>query len=147
MPSLATTPTPRDFRIGWSDTHSDHSKVAKSSKAKVVILGDSIAYGLTRYPEVWYRYFAKKSLNLGIPGDHTQNVLWRLANISLPDTLDYAIVVVGTNNLGHDSNKNIAEAILLVADLVLKKHPKIKVIISGLLPRDNSTSRKRKDIK
>ena len=142
-----TSPSPRDYRIGWLDNHNDQVQIAKTSKSSRLIIGDSIASGLSRYPKVWYKYFAKKSsINFGIPGDHTQHVLWRLANISLPDTLEYAVVQCGTNNVGHDSPRDIADGVLLIGLTLLQKLPKLKIIISGLLPRDHKTSVKRKDI-
>ena len=117
----AASPTPREYRIGWIDTHKDHVGISKSSNSKIIIIGDSIAYGLSRYPKVWHRYFAKKStLNLGIPGDKTQHVLWRLENVSLPDTLEYAVVHCGCNNLSDDSPRDIAGAISKIAFTLLQ---------------------------
>ena len=143
----AALPIPRDYRIGWLDTHKDHVKVAKTSNSKIIIIGDSIAYGLTRYSNIWHKYFPNQSaLNFGIPGDHTENILWRLQNIKLPGSLKYAIILAGTNNLNHDTPENIANAILIMAYFLLQEHPNIKVIVSGLLPRDNPRSGKRKDI-
>ena len=40
--TIATSPTPQKYRIGWIDNHKDHAKLAKSSKAETIIIGDSI---------------------------------------------------------------------------------------------------------
>ena len=91
----STTPANRNYRIGWIDYHYDHVTLAKNSTSKILIIGDSIAAGLTRYPEVWYRYLSKKSaLNFGFSGDRTEHVLWRLLNIELPPSLEYAMAQV-----------------------------------------------------
>ena len=146
--TIATSPSPRDYRIGWIDNHNNHINLAKTSKAETIIIGDSIAYGLSRYNKVWQKCFAKnQTLNFGVPGDHTQHVLWRLLNVKLPDTLKYAIIFVGTNNLDHDKPENIANAILIIAYFFIQKHPNIKVVISGLLPREHSMSIKTHQIK
>ena len=144
---IATSPTPREYRIGWNDAHLKHIKIAKESNTKILLIGDSIIHGLTRYANVWYKYFAKKSaLNFGIPGDRTQHVLWRIENLTLPDSLEIAIVLIGTNNLDNDPPEEIANATLLIAYTLLKKHPNVKVILSGILPRGHESSKKRKVI-
>ena len=56
-----------------------------NSTANILIVGDSIISGLSRYPAVWFKYFGKESaLNLGVADDRTQHVLWRISNIELP---------------------------------------------------------------
>ena len=143
--TIATTPTPRDCRIGWHDKHQDHEKLANTSKADIVIFGDSIAYGLTRYSNIWHKNFPKQSaLNFGIPGDHIENILWRVQNIKLPANIKYAIFQGGTNNLNHDAPEDIANAISIMAYYLLHNHPNIKIIVSGLLPRDSNKSSMRK---
>ena len=62
------------------------------------------------------------------------------------NAVENALVQCGTNNVGHDSPRDIADGVLLIGLTLLKKLPKLKIIISGLLPRDHKTSVKRKDI-
>lgn len=42
------------------------------------------------------------ALNLGVPGDSTQSLLWRLRSANWPEALrpDLAVLLIGTNNLG-----------------------------------------------
>ena len=61
--------------IGWLNTHLSHLKMAKTSKAEIMLLGDSIAAGLSRYKKVWNNFFPKE-LNFGIGGDKIQHILW-----------------------------------------------------------------------
>ena len=139
--TIATTPTPRDCRIGWYDKHGDHEKLAKTSEADIAIFCDSIAYGLTRYSNIWHKYFPKQSaLNFGIPGDRIENILWRVQNIELPTNIKYAIFQGGTNNLDYDAPEDIANAISIMAYFLIQNHPNIKIIVSGLLPRDSNKS-------
>ena len=143
--TTATTPEPREYRIGWLDKHNDCIDCAKKSKSKILIIGDSIASGLTRYKNVWFKYFGKNStLNFGIPGDKTQHVLWRVSNIPFPETLQYVIVHSGSNNLEHDSADDIANATLLIGYKLLQNNNNFKIILYGILPRGEKGSMIRK---
>ena len=101
--SPATIPSGRDNKVGWYDTHERHMKLASYSQPSVILIGDSIIAGLSRYPQVWNRFFKPwKALNFGIGGDRTQYVLWRATNIELPATTNIAVVHCGTNNIDVD---------------------------------------------
>ena len=42
----------------------------------MLIVGDFLVSNLSRYPEIWRKYFINhEALNFGIAGDMTQNVL------------------------------------------------------------------------
>ena len=72
-------------KLGWHKKHTFQKKLLKNSVAPIIIIGDSIATGLRRYKHVWRNYF-KHAVNLGINGDHVENVLWRARDISLQHT-------------------------------------------------------------
>ena len=87
---------------------------------------------------MWYKFFGKESaLNLGVPGDRTQHVLWRISNIELPRSLQYALVQTGTSNSDHDSARDIAHGVLSIGCQLLEKVHGLKVILSGILPRND----------
>ena len=49
----------------------------KVTNPNTLLLGDSIIDGLARYQIVWKKYFVSlNAINLGIGGDHVENVLW-----------------------------------------------------------------------
>jgi hypothetical protein len=83
--STATTPTGRDSKAGWYDNHEKHVALAqRRPNSEIILCGDSIVAGLSRYTNVWRKYFEPlKSLNFGIGGDRTQHVLWRAENINI----------------------------------------------------------------
>lgn len=92
---LATTPAIE--QSVWKIDIAKQSVLNHPSEPDVVLIGDSLAYQ-------WLPYFRRdfhgeKVWNLGVPGDRTQNVLWRLAR--LPDVKEpkHVILFVGTNNL------------------------------------------------
>ena len=73
----------------------------------MLLIGDSIVAGLSRYKTVWNKYFKPyKALNCGIHVDRTQHVLWRADDLSVPPPVKYVVVHCGTNNLDHDEPKN-----------------------------------------
>ena len=145
--TISTTPVSRDYRIGWIDHHNGNKDTALQSKSNILIIGDSIVSGLTRYKDIWYKYFGKNhALNFGIPGDHIENVLWRLIDLTLPDTVKYVIVHAGSNNVDKNSPKDIANGILISGHILLEKNPNLKVILSGILPRNQIGSSIREKI-
>ena len=49
---------------------------------KILLLGDSIIAGVSKYLKVWQRCFTLfKALNSGIGGKEAENVLWRAINL------------------------------------------------------------------
>ena len=103
-PERSKLPEFRTRRCKKSSWYAEHArryrKVVKDKReVKVVLLGDSIQDNLSRYPIVWDPL---KNLygchNLGIGGDRTQNVLWRVEHMSLPSTTAAGIIAVGVND-------------------------------------------------
>ncbi len=82
-------------------------RVRETERANVIFLGDSITQGWEGGgSEHWTRAFAPLgALNLGVSGDRTENVLWRLEQAPLGKLQPQAIVLlIGTNNLGHGTH-------------------------------------------
>ena len=74
--SAATTPSDRDNKSGWYDIHQKHVNLSLNSKTILVLIGDSIVAGLSRYANIWWTFFKTfHTLNYGIGGDRTQHVL------------------------------------------------------------------------
>ena len=47
-----------------------------------LLIDDSIIAGLSRYSNIWKRYFKSLSaINCGIGGDRVENILWRCQNL------------------------------------------------------------------
>ena len=77
--------------------------------AQVIILGDSLAAGLARYPEVGDLHLKSlHAINCGIGGYRAQHILWRVDNLSLPSTVSTAVILVGTNNMVIEKAEDIA---------------------------------------
>ena len=117
-------------------------------KPSFLLIGDSIIYGLSRYKNVWNKYFGfSKTVNCGISVDKTQHVLWRAENLVIPSSVKFIIVHCGTNNLDYDDPNCIAKGILNIGKSWLNKAPTSNIILTGLLPRDKFNSNRRKRLK
>ena len=75
------SPTHRNGKHGWYDQFQKHNLLLNKSKAKLLIVGDSLVSNLSHYPKIWRKYFSNDgALNFGIAGDKAQNLLWRVNN-------------------------------------------------------------------
>ena len=143
------SPTPRNGKHGSYDLFQKHNLLLNNSKTKMLIVGDSLVSNLSRYPEIWRKYFINHgALNFGIAGDKAQNVLWRLNNFHFSSNLNlkYVFILCGTDNIDHNSVQSIASTIISTGLAFQKKSHKFQVVITPLLPRDHKHSRRRRNI-
>src|SRR4051812_45994097 len=109
---------------------------AKNGKVGVLFVGDSITDGW-RNPvnkegkggkEVFDKaYGSHDPLNIGIGGDRTQHVLWRLDNGEVEGiSPKVAVLMIGTNNLGGNMNDEIAAGVTKIVKELNEKLPKTK---------------------
>ena len=101
------------------------------------MIGDSIVAALRRYPTAWRNFILQyKTVNLGIGGDRIENVLWRISDIVLPKSVRSVIIHCGTNNIDTSSSDEISVGVVTIARSIFHRYPNIKIIVSGLLPRN-----------
>ena len=144
---MTTQAVPCSNKPGWNDSHRKFTNIAGNSRSTVLLIGDSIVKGLYRYKTVWKKYFEPfEALNFGIGGDKMQNVLWRIINGNLPRDLKVAVVHCGTNSIDRNTPVEIKDGIVSIVEALCKVRPNIKIIITGLLPRDIFLSKRREDI-
>ena len=77
-------------------------------------------------------------MNLGISGDRTQHVLWRLDNGNVKNiSPKVAVVMIGTNNSGEGRNtaEEMIDGVTAVVDKLHAKLPKTKVLLLDIFPR------------
>ena len=122
-------------------------------KFKIVFVGDSITKKwLDQSGSLWADNFGDENspyyaLNLGVPGDRTDHVLYRLkskadggmGNLDNPAIRPKVIVLmIGTNNLfPPHSAEQIAGGIEAVAKRLRELRPDAKLIICSVLPSNN----------
>lgn len=110
-------------------------------QATWLFVGDSITENWLEAGErEWRRHFMHTSINVGVAGDRTQNILWRLQNGHLPaencPSLQWAVVLAGTNNLSDgDGPADIARGVGGIVNHILVHCPNARVLLMGVLPR------------
>jgi len=138
---------PRLSKNGWIENFNNLNILAECTSYKILLIGDSLVSGLSRYDRVWQKYFHKRNtLNCGIGGDKCSNVLWRSKHMSLPILLNYIVIHCGTNDLNTSTPVDIANKIIDIGDTFKKRSPGAVVIVTGLLPRDLIFTLKRSSI-
>jgi len=130
---------------GWSQIFAEQLSRTKQGDVGVVFIGDSLTHNWSNDGKaIWDAHFAPlKAVNGGIGGDSTRQVLWRIEHGQLDGLAPKLVVVaIGTNNLYQDynggSDKEVADGIKAVIDAVRTKLPQAKVLVVGMLPRQNS---------
>ena len=138
-------PLARNGKFGWYDTFRKHVTMSKSStNAKLMLIRDSVIANFDKSNNIFDKFFLPFcTLNFGISGDKTQNVLWRVCNMTLSASMEYIIIHCGTNNLGHNSPLKIAEGLINIACILKKNYKNLHVFVSRVLPRDGKKSVKR----
>ena len=121
--------------------HKDFLKRIEESKGAgdVIFLGDSITNGWEGQ-KAWQEHFGSfNPVNLGIGGDQTGHVLWRITDGHELDHLKpkAAVIMIGTNNTGAHSAEQIAGGIKAIVEELKRQKPDIKVLVLGVFPRGN----------
>jgi lysophospholipase L1-like esterase len=122
--------------------HQEFLKRIEQSKGagEVIFLGDSITHGWEGQ-KAWQEHFGSfKPVNLGIGGDQTGHVLWRITDGHELDNLKpkAAVIMIGTNNTGGHTAEQIAGGIKAIVEELKKQKPGIKVLVLGVFPRGGS---------
>ncbi|MCM8527651.1 MAG: GDSL-type esterase/lipase family protein [Lentisphaeraceae bacterium] len=126
----------------WYNIHKSYVERSKKGNVDTVFIGDSITMGWNQNKETFHKNFGDKAVNYGIGGDTTRQILWRIDNGMLDGISPKLVVLkIGTNNLYNDfnsgSDKEIAKGIKAVVAKLQSKLPEAKIILLGILPRQN----------
>lgn len=145
----------------WSHTHHMNTemtlKVHSPHDLDVVFYGDSIieqwhgtkmGYPLPKradLPNIFEELFDTEhgarynGLALGIGGDTSPNLLWRIQNGEMPDLLNPPIfwILIGTNDFGNSwcSPEIVLVGILQIIQYIQIHKPHAKIVVNSLLPR------------
>ncbi|MEM9645238.1 MAG: GDSL-type esterase/lipase family protein, partial [Planctomycetota bacterium] len=136
----AVIPATRGDEPRWRERFASQIKEARKGEAELVFVGDSITQGWeVAGKPVWNEFYAnRKAINLGIGGDRTENVIWRLQH-GKTEYLNQkvAVLLIGTNNTGHflQDPSEVAEG---VQDILLRmktQWPDATIVVQGIFPR------------
>ncbi len=140
----------------WMGLHARHLEEAggKKKNTRLVFLGNSITQALEKPDNlrIWDRFFGKYDpLLLGISGDRTENILWRIEHGELdgihPELL---VLLIGTNNTDAkhyprvNSGTEVGEGIARICYEVRKKLPGTKILILAIFPFGKDPANKRR---
>ena len=159
--NTATQPCPRDPK--WVKRHEGFVETANAKPAancQILFIGDSITdFWLSKTrgaPDIWQKYFGRYNpVNLGISGDRTQHVLWRLQNGELGVMRPKAIVLmIGTNNTGYEPDKTTprntpaetAEGVKSIIAYLRATLPDAKILLLAIFPRGNPADLQRAQV-
>lgn len=140
----AVTPQPQDkvwMQLAeWMKRHEGLLQARdRQIGAQVVFLGDSITEGWGGEGKAaWHRHFPE-ALNLGIGGDETQHILWRMERGALDGLSPRVLVLlIGTNNIGNSgmSGEKSAEGVKKVVAEIRRRLPETKILLLAVFPRD-----------
>lgn len=122
----------------FQSRHAENLQRIKDSSTELVFLGDSITQGWASAADIWKENFGRWSpVNLGVGGDRTQNVLWRLNNGEFEGISPKVVVLmIGTNNTHSDEPADIVLGIRKIIDTIHEKSPETKVLLLAVFPRE-----------
>lgn len=131
---------PNDPNNGFLKRHEGFLKDLKATNGKVGVLfvGDSITDGWRRNGKQTFEktYGPLDALNIGIGGDRTQHVLWRLEHGEVEGIKPkVAVLMIGTNNLGSNTNDEIVAGVAKIVAALREKLPESKVLLLAIFPR------------
>ena len=135
--AVAATP---HFTDWWLKRHESLNARARRGEADLIFLGDSITHAWeVAGAEVWEKYYGdRKAVNMGIGGDRTQHVLWRLDHGNIEGVSPKVVVLmIGTNNSNGDEHtaEEIADGIVAIVEKLRAKLPRTKVLLLAIFPR------------
>jgi len=125
----------------WVKRQSANVEQMGKGNIELLLIGDSITHGWDNHRELYDKFFGKyEPINLGFSGDQTAHVLWRLERLPLDKiTPKVAMIMIGTNNIGHrdgSTSTEAAEGIVAIVKKLQKQYPKLKIIVLKVFPRD-----------
>lgn len=138
--NTAVEPVPRD-REGWMDRHEAMNARIAQGNVDLIFVGDSITQGWEGAgKDTWDQYYAhRNAANLGISGDRTEHVLWRLDNGNIDGIAPkLAVVMIGTNNHQANTAEEIGAGVVAVVEKLRAELPETKVLLLAIFPREET---------
>ncbi len=146
----------------WMDRNASFNARVKQGAEKgdigMLFIGDSITQGWEGEGKaVWAKYYGpRNAVNLGIGGDRTQHVLWRLQNGNLEGlekpkagaAPKLAVVMIGTNNSNGNDNSadEIAQGVKAIVHELNTRLPETKVLLLAIFPRGEKPNPQREKL-
>jgi len=120
----------------WRLLHETQLNSPERKSARLVFLGDSIANGWVGSEAFRNRFAPLSPMSLGIGGDQTQHLLWRIEDGALAGLEPrLTVLLIGVNNLGNGfSPEETAAGIRAVVRAARQRLPKTPILLLSILP-------------
>lgn len=138
----------------WRARHELMLQRNREEKPEIVLIGNSITHFWTdavrkdaqqakRYRKSWDKLFkGQVAHNQGFGWDRIENGLWRIAHGELDGfEAKKVFLLLGTNNMGVNTNEELVRGMMLLIDAVRRHQPKAKIYQVGIMPRRNDEAR------
>jgi len=122
----------------WISRNETMNWKARQGGIDLIYIGDSIVQNYqSRGRRVWDHYYDDRNgMNLGITGDRTENVLWRLDHGNIDGLAPkLAIVMIGQNNGPMNTGAEIAQGVTAVVQKIRAKSPRTKILLLAIFFR------------
>lgn len=135
----------------WRIKFETYNELAQRGGFEVLFIGDSITEFFQKKSgkKVWDEKIAPlNAANIGISGDGTAHVLWRLEHGNIEGALSPRVIVMmlGTNNpkYGINDPKITAEDIKMILKKLRQRFPDAHILLYGIFPRGEKPNEHRK---
>jgi lysophospholipase L1-like esterase len=126
------------LNVRWQELYNGMNSRVRQGNVDLVFIGDSI----THFWEdvgmgVWYKFYRNRNaVDLGISGDGTEHVLWRLDHGNIDGiSPKLAVVMIGTNNAGRSTAEQVAAGVKAIIEKLRAKLPQTKILLLAIFPR------------
>ncbi len=124
----------------WQNRYKEKYDILKKGHFDILMVGDSIThFWETSGKEKWNKFYGDRAVNLGIGGDQTQHVIWRLEHYDFAkNNPRLAVLLIGVNNMSAGSTaSNTDRGIRKICQILHVKFPKMKIIVLNVFPWGN----------
>lgn len=146
MANTATTPVAKESPR-WLARHEAINEEVRKGPANLLWIGDSIVENwYDQGKPTWDKYYAHRgAANLGIGGDRTEHLLWRLDHGNIDGVSPkLAIVMMGQNNGSTNTAEEIAEGVTAIVTKLHEKLPETRILLLGIFYRGEHPNEEQK---
>lgn len=132
----------------WRHRHQSILKANRENPPRSVIFGNSITHfwgdethgPRKRGADSWEKVMQPAGFrNMGYGWDRVENLLWRVYHDELEGyTAEKVVVVIGTNNIGLQTEEEITEGIRFLMSAIKERQPSARLVVAGIYPRRNN---------
>ena len=135
----------------WQNRFKEKAALVEQGDIDILMVGDSITHGWDGAGvEQWNKYYGdKKAINMGIGGDQTEQVIWRLEHYAL-DKINpkAAVLLIGVNDTASgDPPQNVALGIRKIVSILKDNYPAMKITVLKVFPWGNADEKTAKQAK